>query len=921
MSDMKHINLGIVAHVDAGKTTLTEAMLYRTGSIRQLGRVDSRDTFLDTGEQERERGITIVSKQAEFRYGELGITLLDTPGHVDFSAEAESVLQVLDYCILIISADDGVKGHALTLWSLLKQYEVPVFIFINKLDREGMYKDAVLEEIRKKLDDNCIDFSDAIVSGFTDEDLESIAMCDEALMDEYLSEGAPISDERIAKLIKQRKLFPVLAGSALKLEGVDELMDALYRFTLEDEYPDEFAARVYKITRDTQGNRLTHLKLMGGSLKSKDVIDGEKINQIRIYSGDKYDTVPELKAGYICTVTGLNETRQGMGLGALTGTNIPILEPVLCYRVSADDGTDDSVLLRNLRILEEEDPQLKVEYDENNKQILLRVMGTVQMEVLTETVKDRFKESIVFDTGSVVYKETIKAPVEGVGHFEPLRHYAEAHILLEPQPRGSGLSYETVCSEDVLDRNWQRLILTHLREKAHRGVLTGAPVTDMKFTLLTGRSHLKHTEGGDFRQATYRAVRQGLMYAESILLEPYYFYRIELPVDNVGRAMTDLENMNGHVDAPEINGDEAVLTGTAPVVCIGNYAKELAAYTKGTGTISLSLAGYDLCHNTSEVIEAAGYLPESDLRNTPDSVFCAHGAGYVVPWNEVYDNMHLERAYDPERGIINGKKDWVLSGFDDMQDAEGFNARWDEKSSGARQTGSAKDISDAAAGGIGTDEIDSILNKTLYANSDSSARAQAEKRKGVGGSGRAKVVSTGGKIKDPYEDYKYKPVKKKEKYLVVDGYNVIYAWQELRSLAETNIDSARDRLIDIMHNYCGATGITLILVFDAYKVKGRNTSENSTGKFKVVYTGEDETADQYIERFANLNGDRYEVTVATSDRLEQTVARGNKCYLISSRELESIVRGELKNITEAYSGGGNEGRVYIGDVMESNTSK
>ena len=904
---MKHINLGIVAHVDAGKTTLTEAMLYKAGNIRQPGRVDSGDTFLDTGEQERERGITIYSKQAELYFGEFGITLLDTPGHVDFSAEAESVLQVLDYCILVIGADDGVKGHTMTLWSLLKEYGIPVYIFINKLDRPGMDRAAVLSQIREKLDDNCLDFAHAVtddtangrnIPAFTDEDYESIAMCDEKLMDEYLSSGEPIKDGQIAELIVQRKLFPVLSGSALKLDGVEALIAALDRFTVVKEYPSEFAARVYKITRDAQGNRLTHIKITGGVLHGRDQIGDEKINQIRIYSGEKYETVPELAAGRICTVTGLNTSRQGMGLGALKGTNTPILEPVLCYRVSADDGTDDSVLLGRLRTLEEEDPQLKVEFDENNRQILLRIMGTVQLEVITETMKKRFGTSVIFDTGSVVYKETIVSAVEGVGHYEPLRHYAEAHILLEPQPRGSGLSFDTVCSEDVLDRNWQRLILTHLKEKAHRGVLTGAPVTDMKMTLLTGKAHLKHTEGGDFRQATYRAVRQGLMYAKSILLEPYYYYRIELPVDSVGRAMTDIENMKGRVEAPQIEGDQAVLTGTAPVVCIGNYAKELASYTRGTGSLSLSIAGYDLCHNPEEVIEAAGYLPESDIRNSPDSVFCAHGAGFVVPWNEVYDNMHLPHAYDPEKDerragdgemMTNAEGD---NGFGTDRDTGGFRARLNENGkAGGQSTG----------GAIGTDEIDSILNKTFYANSDSTVKEEAEKRKGVGKTSGANVVSTGGKISDPYDDFKYSPVKKREKYLLVDGYNVIYAWKELRELAGTNIDGARDRLTDIMHNYSGAVDSNVVLVFDAYKVKGRAASETVNGNFRVVYTGEDETADRYIERFANLNGRKYEITVATSDRLEQIITRGNNCYLLSSRELEAVVMDELNRLMKGYS--------------------
>ncbi|HCM91671.1 MAG TPA: translation elongation factor G, partial [Lachnospiraceae bacterium] len=653
---MKHINIGIVAHVDAGKTTLTEALLYKTGSIRHLGRVDAKDTFLDTNEQERERGITIFSKQARLRMGSLDITLVDTPGHVDFSAEAESVLQVLDYCILIISAADGIKGRTLTLWSLLKEYDIPTFIFVNKMDQPGASADAVMAELKDRLSDACLDVSHACIDrdgqdaeggpgrpfSFTDEDYENIAMCDEGLMEEYLESMEPIDDERIAGLIRERKLFPVFFGSALKLEGVDGLMAGLSSYTLEDEYATDFAARVFKITRDPAGNRLTHIKILGGNLNNKDLIGEEKVQQIRIYSGDKFEAVASAGAGQIVAVTGLNETRMGMGLGALRGTNLPLMEPVLNYKVSADDGTDTAVLLKDLRILEEEDPQLIISYEEDVKEIRAAVMGEVQLEVLKRTVLDRFHVSVVFDTGTVVYKETVAEAVEGVGHYEPLRHYAEAHILISPMPRGSGITYDSVCSEDILDRNWQRLILTHLKERMHKGVLTGSVITDVKFTILTGRAHLKHTEGGDFRQATYRAVRQGLMSTRSILLEPYFFYRIELPSDSVGRAMTDLERMKGKPQAPMIEGDRAVLTGTAPAVCIRNYAKDLAAYTKGEGAISLSLAGYEECHNADEVIESMGYIPEADLRNSPDSVFCAHGAGFVVPWNEVRDYMHVE---------------------------------------------------------------------------------------------------------------------------------------------------------------------------------------------------------------------------------------------------------------------------------------
>lgn len=881
----RHINIGIVAHVDAGKTTLTEALLYKSGILRHLGRVDTKDTFLDTNEQERARGITIFSKQARFKSGELDITLLDTPGHVDFSAEAESVLQVLDYCILIVSGAERIKGHTLTLWSLLKEYGIPVFIFVNKMDQNGTDKEEVLNDIKARLDDNCIPLP--AYEDMTEEDLESVSMCDETLMEEYLDTGR-VERERICRLIQERRLFPVYFGSALKLEGIDDLMKGLEDYTAGKEYTDGFAARVFKITRDASGNRLTHIKIMGGVLKNRDMIDDEKVNQIRLYSGDKFEAVPEAGAGYICAVTGLNNTKPGMGLGTLTGTNIPILEPVLNYRVSADDGTDRAILLRDLRILEEEDPQLNISFEENTKEIRAQVMGKVQLEVLARTVKDRFNKSIVFDTGSVVYKETIKSPVEGIGHFEPLRHYAEVHLLLEPQPRGSGLTFNTVCSEDILDRNWQRLILTHLKEKMHRGVLTGAPVTDMRMTLITGRAHLKHTEGGDFRQATYRAVRQGLMSTDSILLEPYYFYRIELPAVNVGRAMNDIEKMSGSVEAPQIEGDNAVLTGRAPVVCIQNYAVELASYTGGAGTVSLSLAGYDECHNAAEVIENADYHPEADLRNTPDSVFCAHGAGFVVPWNEVREYMHVE---SPDNiAVLLGETPDITENADDMV-SEGFRARID------------KSGSDAAPRAIGTDEVDAILNRTFYSNSSTSVSAEAEKRKGVGREGKSRVVSTGGNIKNAYDDYKYKPVERKKQYLIVDGYNVIFAWNELKELAAINIDAARDRLIDMVSNYAGASGEETMIVFDAYRVKGRDTSEGMFGNLKIVYTKENETADQYIEKFTSANGRKYDITVVTSDSLEGTVVRGNNCRLISSREFEKLMGSELKKLTEDYAAG------------------
>ncbi len=872
----RHINIGILAHVDAGKTTLTEALLYKTNTLRKLGRVDSRDSFLDTDVQERERGITIYSKQAEFCCEDLGITLLDTPGHVDFSAEAECVLQVLDLCLLLVSAADGVKGHTLTLWSLLREYGIPAIIFVNKMDQPGADKEAVLKELKQRLGECCVDFSRAF-TGFTSEDEEAVAVCDEKLTEEYLEGKTAIDSKVIAGLLEKRKLFPVFFGSALKLEGIDELLRAIKAYAPVKRYDGGFAARVFKISRDAQGNRLTHMKILGGVLKSRDIIGEEKINQIRIYSGGKYETVTELEAGRICAVTGLNFTKTGMGLGSLNGSNPILLEPVLCYAAAADDGTDTSVLLSKLRILEEEEPQLKIYNDEESgrKEILLGVMGEVQLEVLKRSVQDRFGISVSFGEGSVLYKETIAAPVEGIGHFEPLRHYAEVHLLLEPAERGSGLSFGTLCSEDILDKNWQRLIRTHLQEKIHKGVLTGSPVTDMRISILTGRAHPKHTEGGDFRQATYRAVRQGLMQAESILLEPYYAFRMELPSANLGRAMTDIENMSGKSEAPEINGEEAVLTGTAPVSVIRNYAKDLVAYSGGMGRIALSPAGYGLCHNAEEVIEKSAYLPEADLRNTPDSVFCAHGSGFVVPWDQVRDYMHVESEYNPfsESNVFH----------DD--EATAFNAK--------RRGHDTKE-----PGSIGNDEVDNILNRTFYSNSGSDVNAEREKRMGYGREDKKRPKSMD--FDEAYSDYRYNPTEKKEKLLVVDGYNIIYAWEELKSLAPKNLDSARDKLIDIMSNYQGAIGSEVILVFDAYRVKGRGRSTLDLPNLKVVYTAEGETADAYIEGLAAKYGKKKDMTVATSDRLEQTVAWGSNCRRMSARELEMAVAREVYELMKKY---------------------
>ncbi len=851
----KHIDLGILAHVDAGKTTLTEALLFKSGVLRKAGRVDSGDSFLDTETQERERGITIIAKQAELSLGETEVTLLDTPGHVDFSAEAESVLQVLDYCILLISAADGVKGHTLTLWSLLKEYGIPCFIFINKMDQPGADKGLVLSAIKDSLSADCIDFTDQ-----DDELFENIATCDEKLMEEYMEDPSAVTTERIAQLINDRKLFPCLFGSALKMEGIDELISLTDRYSMSPKYGTEFSARVFKISRDNKGERLTHIKLMGGSIKVKDVINGEKINQIRCYSGEKYETLQSAEAGRIVTLTGLNESRCGMGYGALKDSHSLYLEPVLGYSVKAMDGTDSATLLKYLRIIEEEDPQLIISFNEEHHEISVQVMGEVQLQVLKRNMHDRFSVEIEFGEGRVVYKETIADPVEGVGHFEPLRHYAEVHLLLEPAERGSGLSFGSICSEDILDKNWQRLILTHLKEKQHRGVLTGSALTDTRISILTGRAHPKHTEGGDFRQATYRAVRQGLMQTRSILLEPYYFFRIELPASSLGHAMTDIEAMQGSIDAPESDGVNATLTGRAAVSCIRNYAKDLAAYTAGRGSISLSLAGYDICHDPEEVIEKAGYMPEADLKNTPDSVFCAHGAGFVVPWSEVFDYMHVESAYTPFTD-------------ENVNKEESFSAR-------VRAPKSVDGVT-----GLGTDEVDAILNRTFYANSSHSVNSEGRRRQGVGARELLKPAEA-----DPYDDYVFKPAEKKQEYLVVDGYNMIFAWQDLKSLAKDNMDAARDKLVDLLSNYQGYTGKEVMLVFDAYRSPGRGRQMDYAG-LHVVYTAENETADMYIERFATKNGKKYDVTVATNDGPVQDIAWGSSCRRLSAGELERLVKG------------------------------
>lgn len=860
---MKKLVIGIVAHVDAGKTTLSESILYQTGSIRKLGRVDNKDAFLDTNELERARGITIFSKQAIVKMRDTELTLLDTPGHVDFSAEMERTLQTLDYAILVVSGADGVQGHTLTLWTLLRKYKVPAFIFVNKMDQKGTNRQNVLIELKKKLDEGCIDFGEEGTEDF----FEEIAVCDEELLQEYMETGS-ISKESLSTYIQKRKVFPCYFGSALKLTGVDAFLKGFETYTKEPEYPEEFGARVFKITRDEQGNRLTHMKITGGSLKAKMLLTNqssrteeqdvweEKVNQIRIYSSEKFDAVPEAKAGCVCAVTGLTQTKPGEGFGIESGLWSPVLEPVLGYKLILPDGCDPAMMLPKLRQLEEEIPELHIVWDEFLQEIRVQIMGEVQTEILQTIIKQRFQVDAGFGTGKILYKETIADVVEGVGHFEPLRHYAEVHLMLEPLERGSGMRFEARCSEDILDRNWQRLILTHLMEREHKGVLTGSPITDMKITLVTGRAHIKHTEGGDFRQATYRAVRQGLKQAKSVLLEPYYEFELEIPQQMVGRAMTDIDKMHGTCELTRTEGDVAVLTGEAPVATMWEYPKEVIAYTKGQGKLSCSLKGYGKCHNEELVVEEIGYDSESDFSNPTGSVFCAHGSGFLVEWDQVKDYMHLESV---------------------LQDG-----------SPKKETLQACEIAPRGSVDqwIDTDEVDSILARTFYSNKKEEGRSRYQKKKKEYSS--TPVTRT------------WKPSEKRDEYLLVDGYNIIFAWDELSELAKQNIDSARGKLMDILCNYQGMKKCHLILVFDAYRVQNHQTEILDYHNIHVVYTKEAETADQYIEKFAHENAAKYSITVATSDGLEQIIIRGKGCQLLSAREFHAEVKNMEKEIRSEY---------------------
>lgn len=893
----QYISVGILAHVDAGKTTLSEGILYLTGQIRKLGRVDHGDAFLDTYTLERSRGITIFSKQANFALGDKQVTLLDTPGHVDFSAEMERTLQVLDYAILVVSGADGVQGHTRTLWNLLARYQVPTFIFINKMDQDGTDRQDRLAELKRKLSGECVDFTEA-----GEEFLEELSMCDETVMESYLENGK-ITTGQIQTLIRERKVFPCYFGSALKLEGVQELLDGLEKYMdgpVSGTHAEEaFGAKVYKISRDSQGSRLTHMKITNGVLKVKEILEymaeeeplQEKVNQIRIYSGDKYEMVQEAEKGCICAVTGLTRTYPGQGLGMQQSSSAPILEPVLNYRVELPEGCDVHRMLQNFRQLEEEDPMLRVVWNEEAGEIQVQLMGEVQTEILQSLVKERFDVDISFGSGNIVYKETIKNIVEGVGHFEPLRHYAEVHLILEPGEPGSGISIDTICSEDVLDKNWQRLILTHVLEREHRGVLTGSVLTDVKITLASGRAHLKHTEGGDFRQAVYRAIRQGLMQAENVLLEPYYAFRLEIPSEMTGRALTDIQRMNGEFDGPETEDDMAVVTGSAPVSEMQDYQREVTTYSRGRGKLFCTLKGYFPCHNQDEVVEAIGYDPERDVENPTGSVFCAHGAGYNVPWQEVPEHMHIE-AQLPK--ILEERKRLAGETEKSLDETVPVNLR-KEKSGSAEAA--ARGGRHYARNAREDRELEEIFIRTY---------GRVERK-----ADRLPKTVTAGKMPKAKKDEEGV-----QEYLLVDGYNVIFAWDDLKELAKENIEAARNKLMDVLCNYQGFKNYPLILVFDAYKVEGEAMEIFKYHNIHVVYTKEAETADMYIEKVVHEVGRKYHVTVVTSDGVEQVITQGQGGTIISSREFLEEVKIVNRQIQEEWELHKESAKNYLFDHMD-----
>ena len=879
---MENIVMGILAHVDAGKTTLSEGMLYLSGTVRKLGRVDHKDAFLDTYSLERDRGITIFSKQAVFSLGNRRINLLDTPGHVDFSAEMERTLQVLDYAVLVISGADGVQGHTETLWKLLKLYEIPTFIFINKMDQPGTDRESLLTELKERLDEGCIVFG----KGKNVESLEEIAMTDEAVLD-YFMEHETVRNEDICRLIRERKIFPCYFGSALKLDGVQELLAGFEEYMKPFDGKKEFGARVFKISRDDKGERLTFLKVTGGKLVVKMPINKEeKINQIRIYSGAKYEAVNEVEAGGVCAVTGLSSSYIGQGLGVEKGTAAPFLEPVLTYQMILPEGADTTKVLRELKQLEEEEPLLNIVWNPALEEIHVQLMGEVQTEILKTMIAERFHLDVEFGTGKIVYKETIKSPVVGVGHYEPLRHYAEVHLKMEPLEAGSGLVFDTDCSEDVLDRNWQRLSLTHLQEREHPGVLTGAPITDMKITIVAGRAHLKHTEGGDFRQATYRAVRQGLKSAESVLLEPWYSFVLEVPSEQVGRAMSDIGQMNGSFEGPEAEDKQGMvrLTGTAPASEMRDYQREVWAYTKGRGRITLTLKGYEPCHNAEEVIEEIGYDSERDVDNPTGSVFCVHGAGFLVKWDEVPEYMHIKEDFLAEKPGIEQDEMMAVQMGNHCNYSGGYSSSYDDDP-----------------------ELLTIMEREFGSKQKERERYSSYRKQTVSTPVRHTTVI---KENEP-----------KKEYLLVDGYNIIFAWEELNELAKASIDAARNKLMDILSNYQGFIGCTLILVFDAYKVKGNQGEVQKYHNIYVVYTKEAETADQYIEKTTHEIGRKYKVTVATSDALEQVIVMGQGAYRISARDFYEEVERTEKQIREINERERGEKRNYLLDYARKEDAR
>ena len=858
----KQLVIGILAHVDSGKTTLSEALLYGTGTIRKLGRVDHKDAFLDTDALEKARGITIFSKQALFTAGNTDFTLLDTPGHVDFSTETERTLQVLDYAVLVISGTDGVQSHTETLWRLLRRYRIPTFVFVNKMDLPGPGREALLTQLNRRLGDGFVDFG----AEQADRD-EALALCDERLMEAMLDRGI-LTDTDLIPAIARRHVFPCWFGSALKLQGVDALVEGLDRYTRPAPALEAFGAKVFKVSQDEQGNRLTWLRVTGGALKVKAQLTGEadgeswaeKANQLRLYSGAKFTLAECIGPGQVCAVTGLTRARPGEGLGAERDSDLPVLEPVLSYQVLLPEGADVHAALGKLHRLEEEEPQLHVVWNETLGEIHVQLMGEIQLEVLKSLLAERYGLEVGFGPGGILYKETITEAMEGVGHYEPLRHYAEVHLKLEPLPRGSGMQFAADCREEVLDKNWQRLVLTHLEEKQHLGVLIGAPLTDVKITLIAGRAHLKHTEGGDFRQATYRAVRQGLMMADQIhktqLLEPWYAFRLELPSDNVGRAMNDIQNMGGSFDPPETgaDGDTTLLTGTAPASTMRSYPMEVVGYTRGRGHLTLTLDGYRPCHNAAEVIEAAGYEPERDLDNPADSVFCAHGAGFVVPWEQVRSHMHVDsgwgKAAKTEEAVQARPRRMAAYRATLEEDAELLK------------------IFEQTYGPIKRDPLAAFRPTQKRERPDFNA-----------------------------EQWEIQP-----EYLLVDGYNIIFAWDELNALSKESLEAARHRLMDILCNYQGFKKCVLILVFDAYRVPGSPGSIEQYHNIHVVYTREAETADMFIERVTHEIGKGRRVRVATSDGMEQVIILGHGALRVSARMFQEEVQEAEKEIRRYLQG-------------------